>query len=172
MRKLNRRQPSNGRKMKSLPLKRLIFNQQPSEIQPYPDPNPKSYLIVKSSTKLSVPVNVSINRAMSSFPCNAKRIMAIIFRSSWCHNINNMEKFNQSTVLSAIYDGQRKILLLRLNHSVSYVVKNHIWELVVIRFRKIALTDVKCKLCKAFIVSYFRYCSAVGTFSGLRIDTN
>ena len=109
MRKLNRRQPSNGRKMKSLPLKRLIFNQQPSEIQPYPDPHPKSYLIVKSSTKLSVPVNVSINRAMSSFPCNVKRIMAIIFRSSWCHNINNMEKFNQSTVLSAIYDGQRKI---------------------------------------------------------------
>lgn len=120
----------NGRKMKSLPLKRLIFNQQPSEIQPYPDPHPKSYLIVKSSTKLSVPVNVSINRAMSSFPCNAKRIMAIIFRSSWCHNINNMEKFNQSTVLSAIYDGQRKILLLWLNHSVSYVVKNHIRELV------------------------------------------
>ena len=110
--------------------RQMADNQQPSEIQPYPDSHPKSYLIVKSSTKLSVPVNVSINRAMSSFPCNAKRIVAIIFRSSWCHNINNMEKFNQSTVLSAIYDGQRKILLLRLNQCQLCGEESHLWELV------------------------------------------
>ena len=35
-----------------------------------------------------------------------------------------------------------------------------------IRFRKIALTDVKCKLCKTSIASYFRYCSAVWHFCG------
>ena len=32
---------------------------------------------------------------------------------------------------------------------------------VISRFRKIVPTDVKCKLNKAFIVPYFRYCSAV-----------
>ena len=32
---------------------------------------------------------------------------------------------------------------------------------VISRFRKIVPTDVKCKLYKAFIVPYFRYCSAV-----------
>ena len=34
------------------------------------------------------------------------------------------------------------------------------------RFLKIVPTDVKCKLYKAFIVPYFRYCSAVWHFCG------
>ena len=39
---------------------------------------------------------------------------------------------------------------------------------VISRFRKIVPTDVKCKLYKAFIVPYFRYCSAVWHFCGAR----
>ena len=39
---------------------------------------------------------------------------------------------------------------------------------VISRFRKIVPTDVKCKLYKAFIVPYFRYCSAVWHFCGTR----
>ena len=35
---------------------------------------------------------------------------------------------------------------------------------VISRFRKIVPTDVKCKLYKAFIVPYFKYCSAVWHF--------
>ena len=35
---------------------------------------------------------------------------------------------------------------------------------VISRFRKIVPADVKCKLYKAFIVSYFVYCSAVWHF--------
>ena len=37
---------------------------------------------------------------------------------------------------------------------------------VIARFRKIVLTDVKCKFYKAFIIQYFRYCSAVWHFCG------
>ena len=43
---------------------------------------------------------------------------------------------------------------------------------VISRFRKMVPTDVKCKLYKAFIVPYFRYCSEVGTFVGLEIEIN
>ena len=43
---------------------------------------------------------------------------------------------------------------------------------VISRFRKIVPTAVKCKLYKAFIVPYVRYCSAVGIFVGLEIETN
>ena len=39
---------------------------------------------------------------------------------------------------------------------------------VISRFRKIVPTDVKCKLYKAFIAPYFRYCSAVWHFCGAR----
>ena len=39
---------------------------------------------------------------------------------------------------------------------------------VISRFRKIVSTDVKCKLYRAFIVPYFRYCSAVWHFCGAR----
>ena len=39
---------------------------------------------------------------------------------------------------------------------------------VISRFRKIVPTDVNCKLYKAFIVPYFRYCSAVWHFCGAR----
>ena len=39
---------------------------------------------------------------------------------------------------------------------------------VISRFRKIVPTAVKCKLYKAFIVPYFRYCSAVWHFCGAR----
>ena len=35
---------------------------------------------------------------------------------------------------------------------------------VISRFRKIVPTAVKCKLYKAFIVPYFRYCSAIWHF--------
>lgn len=35
---------------------------------------------------------------------------------------------------------------------------------VISRFRKIVPTDLKCKLYKAFIVPYFKYCSAVWHF--------
>ena len=43
---------------------------------------------------------------------------------------------------------------------------------VISGFRKIVLTANKCKIFKAFIVSYFRYCSAVVAFVGLKIETN
>jgi len=39
---------------------------------------------------------------------------------------------------------------------------------VISRFRKIVPTAVKCKLYKAFIVPYFRYCSEVWHFGGAR----
>ena len=39
---------------------------------------------------------------------------------------------------------------------------------VISRFRMMVPTDVKCKLYKAFIVPYFRYCSAVWHFCGTR----
>ena len=39
---------------------------------------------------------------------------------------------------------------------------------VISLFRKIVPTDVKCKLYKAFIAPYFRYCSAVWHFGGAR----
>ena len=39
---------------------------------------------------------------------------------------------------------------------------------VISRFRKIVPTEMKCKLYKAFIVSHFRYCSAVWHFCGAR----
>ena len=39
---------------------------------------------------------------------------------------------------------------------------------VILHFRKIVPTDVKCKLDRAFIVPYFRYCSAVWHFCGAR----
>ena len=39
---------------------------------------------------------------------------------------------------------------------------------VISHFWKIVPTDVKCKLYKAFIVPYFRYCSAVWHFCGAR----
>ena len=43
---------------------------------------------------------------------------------------------------------------------------------VISGFRKIALPANKCKIYKAFIVSYLRYCLAIVTFVGLEIETN
>lgn len=40
------------------------------------------------------------------------------------------------------------------------------------RFRKIVPPAVKCKIYKAFIVPYLRYCSAVWRFVGLEIETS
>ena len=51
-----------------------------------------------------------------------------------------------------------------------YRVKNQVN--VISGFRKIVLPANKCNIFKAFIVSYFRYCSAVVTFVGLKIETN
>ena len=58
---------------------------------------------------------------------------------------------------------------LRFNSHVKNIctkVKNQIN--VISRFRKIVLPDVKCQLYKAFIVPYFRYCTAVWQFCGAR----
>ena len=58
---------------------------------------------------------------------------------------------------------------LQFNSHVKNIRTNVNYQINVIsRFRKIVPTDVKCKLYKAFIVSYFRYCSAVWHFRGTR----
>ena len=54
------------------------------------------------------------------------------------------------------------------SHVKNICTKVSIQVNVISRFRKIVPTAVKCKLYKAFIVPYFRYCSAVSHFCGAR----
>ena len=56
------------------------------------------------------------------------------------------------------FDSQVKSICTKVNNQIK----------VITRFQKIVPKDVKCKLCKAFIAPYFRYCSAVGHFCGAR----
>ena len=125
--------------------------------------------------KLEMKLQCQLLKADQWFGMNGKITNPDKYQAMILGNTNYMFSFTVNDTNIPVKDS---IDLLGVNtdknlqfnsHLKTFVQRSSTIKLILFScFRKIVLTDVKCKLYKAFIVPYFSYCSAVWHFCGAR----
>ena len=132
----------------------------------------KIYASDKDPVKLEIRLQCQLLEANHWFGMNDMFTHPDKYRAMILGNTNYTFSFKENETNIPVKDS---IDLLGVNIDKNLQFNSHVENIctkvnnqinVISRFRKIVPTDVKCKLYKAFIVPYFRYCSAVWHFCG------